>query len=305
MEDQVNFCQNEVVERIRECYPNESDKLIKLCYHGLAEPLGYYHPEMVQHLMGVDLEKERMLNLRLGYVFLSSYYFLLDAVVDEHLDNSDHCLYLTHLLSLAWDHFSEIFISAPPEQFSSFKRSFHELIHGNAKAIIDERDTFKSPLHYSEEYEYESIVGRSNSSLVLVEILNCLSTVCKTQTADIKKIVKDFAFYVQLGDDLADWRQDYHSCKYSGFLRELFSANSRILTEEEVEEAIYLSLVFENRCIKIINGLRHISSTLQQKYPGSGNALNLLIENHIARIKESLGNVIQIKLKVKKEMDVN
>lgn len=286
---------NFIYTALVEAYPEDAKALFQLCKHGLEQPLGIDHPLIVQDLIGVNLGQSELEKIQLAYVMITAYYFLLDAVVDKHLKKNLDSLYLTHFLALSCELFNDHIYSNQHINIADFKRSFHQLISENAKAIRTENEFSSNLLSYSEQKEYDSIVGRSNSSIILLEIIAVISN--SRNIDDVKEILKDFAFFVQLGDDLADWRDDLRAGNYTSFLRELFSKYNRILTEDELDEEIYLSNVFEARAVKIVKGLSQIIIRIEKRDNNKGKYLKLLIHNQIEKIKTLMVQVVEIKLK--------
>jgi hypothetical protein len=297
MEESKTTYQNTISKALHEAFPEDAKVLLRLCNHGLDQPLGFDHPFIIEDLVGKNLSEKDFENIRLAYVMVTAYYFLLDAVADDHLENKLHSLYLTHLLTLACQKFDEVIFSNPHIDSSKFNKIFHQLISENAKAIRLENEFASNPFSYSEQNEYASIVGRSNSSIILLQIIATLTE--SDSTNDLEEILKDFAFFVQLGDDLADWRDDFKTKKYTSFLREIFSKHNRVLTEEELEEEIYLTTIFEARAVKVIKGLERITKQIEKRSSDKGKHLKLLIQLQIEKIKILMTHVIEIKLKAK------
>lgn len=286
-----------ILDALRETYPDDAEILFRLCNHGLEQPLGIDHPLIIQDLIGAKLNQNDFEKIQVGYVMITAYYFLLDAVADGHLDDKLNSLYLTHLLTLACQKFDEVIFSNSKVDFKNFNSTFQQLVSENAKAIRLENQFSSNAFTFSEEEEYSSIVGRSNSSIILLELIASL-----TQTnnkSKLKEVLRDFAFFVQLGDDLADWRDDYKAQKYSSFLRELFSKHGQILSESELEEEIYLTSIFEARALKVIKGLENTNRKIETVSESNGKYLKLLIQNQIEKIKLLMTQVIEIKLRFK------
>lgn len=283
-----------IYQTLNEAFPEDAEALIRLCNHGLEQPLGFDHPFIIQDLVGAKISERDFENIQLGYVMVTAYYFLLDAVIDEHLENKLDSLYLTHFMTLACQKFDNVIYSNPNINIGSFNKVFHQLISENAKAIRLENEYSSNPFAYSEQNEYKSIVGRSNSSIILLQIISMLTEI--NNTDDLRRILEDFAFFVQLGDDLADWRDDFKAKNYTSFLREIFSKYNTILTEEELEEEIYLTTFFEARIVKVINGLNAITVQIEKRSVDKGKYLIFLIEHQIEKIKSLMVQVVEIKL---------
>ena len=283
-----------ILNALRETFPDDAQALFQLCQLGLSEPLGLSHPHIVEDLIGGELDSDDHEHIQIGYVMITAYYFLLDAVVDGHLDDPLRALYLSHFLSLACRKFDKVIYSHPEKDFNRFNTEFYNLVSQNARAIRLENEFSANSLSYSEEKEYASIVGRSNSSIMLLELIGALTS--QSNTDQYKEILEDFAYYVQLGDDLADWREDYKANKYSTFLRELFAKHERILSEQELDEEIYLSGIFEARALTVINGLESTISKIEAIDKNNGSFLKEHIKRQIEAVKQLMTQVIEIKL---------
>lgn len=295
---QENLKNNQLIfDALNESFPTDAEALFRLCNHGMLHPLGIDHPNVIQDLIGIKLNQNDFEKIQIGYVMITAYYFLLDAVTDGHLDDILNTLYLTHLLTLACQNFDEVIFANRETDFKRFYAIFKKLVSENANAIRLENQFSSNPFSFSEDKEYSSIVGRSNSSIILLELIASLSNTSGTER--LKDILQDFAFFVQLGDDLADWREDYNAKKYSSFLRELFTKHNRMLTESELEEEIYLSSIFERRAVKVIKGLENTIDKIEAVSNTNGTFLKMLIRNQIEKIKLLLTQVIEIKLRLK------
>jgi len=283
-----------IFNALLEAFPDDAHALFRLCQLGLSEPLGLSHPEVVEDLMGVEIDGNDREKIQVGYVMITAYYFLLDAVVDGHLDDPLRALYLTHFLSFACQKFDEVINSYPDKDVERFNTEFNILVSKNARAIRLENEFSANSLSFSEEKEYASIVGRSNSSIMLLELIGVLTS--QSNMNQYKEILEDFAYFVQLGDDLADWREDYNANKYSTFLRELFTEHKRILSEQELEEEIYLSGIFEARALKVIKGLENTISKIEAIDKNNGSYLKAHIKHQVEAVKKLMTQVIEIKL---------
>jgi len=85
-------------ERLAELYPGQEDELFRFCLTSNQVPFGYSHPDTILDLVAPNTPIDD--NLRLFYVFLCSYYFLLDAGVDGDLPTRTSIIALTPLFHL-------------------------------------------------------------------------------------------------------------------------------------------------------------------------------------------------------------
>ena len=131
----------------------------------------------------------------------------------------------------------------------------------NARGNELEREFASAWLEPAVLEEFESIVARSNSFLFLFQVLT--EIVLERTESFLKQQLKTFVFYMQLGDDLTDWRKDFQTKHYTSFLRECFAELGRMPNEHELEGHVLLSGIFERRLERIILGFGHILRELQ------------------------------------------
>lgn len=281
---------------LSQIFPREVDALVTLCTNNSGYPLGFAHPDSFLELVGFELEEKLLLKLRTGYVCLSGYYFLLDAIIDEHLTDSPKALYLSHLLSATHLLFYEVCREINPSCQPRLSEIICSYISDNAEAVQAELRFQASPLVPAEVDEYMSIVGRSNSALLLYETLCAVSG--RAIDITILGLLNDLVYYLQLIDDLGDWREDYCSKRWTSLLRTCFSRHKRILDEAEVEEEIYLSGISERRLATAINGLTRVQNGFISLQGVSSTRLQLLIDTQTKKARASLEERVQLKLDV-------
>src|SRR6267154_1156613 len=215
-------------------------------------PYGFSHPDVLADITGGDLDAETQQDLRMGYVSLCAYYFLLDSIIDSHLENITDAVHLTPLISSACLSFVQVCKRLAPNHLDILTNFILTSVGENSAALSQEKHLWASPLEVSEHNEFESIIGRSNAFILLYKTL-CLVT-DKQFEPEIESLLKDLLFYFQLADDIGDWREDYRAGRFSSFLRHIFFSQGRLLDEQRLDEQVYLGGFFEAQTSKVIRG---------------------------------------------------
>ena len=281
-----------VSKRIKELFPDDSEDINRLCLGPEGVPFGLHHPDFFVTALKIALPPEALEQVRTGYVLLAGYYFLLDAIVDGHLSDPVDTLYLSHLLSGATAEFSTVCSSLAPQAISTLHTLICEYLAENSKALRDERGFRAEPLTIAEQEEFESIVGRSNAVLLLYAIL---SLVTRTRMDErLIGLVKELTYYIQLADDLGDWREDYGAARYTSLLRRCFHRREALLSEAALETELLLGGVFEERAATIVNGLDSLANDITQLgYPMP------FLRTYVAQQRERVYEVLKDRLHVK------
>lgn len=277
-------------------YPNDVPQLHALCVHRINYPLGFEHPKALAQMFDANINNEAFEELRLGYVYLCAYYFLLDATVDEHLSEKNAPLYLTHLLSASCSLFTNACLKSRPEALSDTHRLLFEHISQNANAIKLEILLNDTPLKDTPDQNYKSIIGRSNAVMFLYSILSFLSN--KSTDEQIVSILNDIVYYIQLGDDLGDWRKDYDGKRWTPFLRACFRRKGRLLNIQELEEEIHLTGFYEEYMANVINGLGEAKERLEKLSNINCCLLLKLINSHRNGFLDALSDLVALKFSV-------
>ena len=134
-------------------------------------------------------------------------------------------------------------------------------ISTNYAAVRDEICFQNTPLVVDESVEHESIANRSNCFFLLYQLATLLAQ--RPYCIQTVALLKDYAFYVQLADDLGDWRIDHQKQNYTSFLRQCFFDCGRLLSLGELEEYIYLKGKYETRLLQLISGLKQLINKLR------------------------------------------
>lgn len=247
---------------------------------------------MALAVLDIELPAAAIEEIRYGYVLLSGYYFLLDSVVDGHLLKTSDALYLTHLLSESMIAFEEASYLVG-RRLGDIAITLRRHINSNAAAILLESQTFDSPLTENHPSDYESIVGRSNSSLLLYYVLYELIGIEPDEV--LLGILRDFTFYVQLADDFGDWQEDFAGRRWTPFLRFCFSNIGKVGEESDLSTFIFIRGGYEMWVSRIIRGLREIRSRLNQHNASGLDLLSLWIDKKIDSYFTELASVLDVK----------
>ena len=287
---------------LSEDFPEVSAQILPLMLDSSGRPLMFGHIA----LMGPHIELNRSIptealsDIHCAYVYLSSYYFCLDAVVDGHSrgDNSSLsgarvALYLSHLMAGSVIRFQRA-LEGHAAAYSYFREQFCNLIARNALAVQTEgrfrAEIFEPRVHE----EFESIVGRANTFIFLFDLFGAITGSPLHPAA--RSQLEKFVYFEQLGDDLGDWRQDFRAIHYTSFLRTCFGELRKIPSEDELEEFVYLSGVYEERLICVIRGFDEIV-----RHPATSahlaSAFSDFVEQERARAVCSLEDFVSEKLR--------
>lgn len=274
-------------------FPKETDALVRLSLNEDGHPFCFNHIDLFHEMIGFPFKDEDRDELRMGYVTLSAYYFLLDAVIDNHLHNESDALYLSHFFSMAWHSFVTVAQRIRPDSLDELGTTFFKFISLNAQAVQNEAIFQQTPLIVNEEEEYESIVGRLNTFLLLYHILTLLTG--QPSEPKVTKILSDLLFYLQLGDDLGDWREDAQAKHWTSFLRLCFNHTGTPMSEEEIELAIFLDGLYEIRAAKIINGMEDLLCQLRDLPSLVSQHLQIFIFAHQEKLMNTLSEIVALK----------
>ena len=238
-----------------------SSDLLPLMLDDTGRPLMFNHMALVgpQAQLSRAVPREVLSDIHCAYVYLSSYYFCLDAVVDGHSRGPDRslagarvALYLSHLMAGAMIRFQRA-LQGHSAAYRYFLDHIRGLIVRNASAVQAESRFRDRPFEPRVEEEFANIVGRANTFIFLFDLLG-VTVSGNPLPPSARAQLEKFVYYEQLGDDLGDWRQDYRAGHHTSFLRTCFEEFRRLPSEEELEEFVYLSGVYEKRLVCVIRG---------------------------------------------------
>jgi len=289
---------NKFRKSIQEDFPKDKSNIFRLCINGMGLPVGYSHIDILLDSLNVKINKVLTEELRVGYIYLSGYYFLLDSIIDEHIENKEDCLYLTHLLSAAIYRFSKYVYLNYPTKSDKYINLLLTKISENAAAIKEEITYKSKPLQPKERDEFNNIIGRANSTFFLFELISITSN--KVISDKLKNIIYEFVYYMQLGDDLGDWRIDFKRKHWTSFLRVCFRKLGKIPKSlVTLEDFVYSSGIYEERSVNILKGFDKLLEQIDKKYP----KLRRFVLEQRNRLYNVLLEFIQTKLPYVKKQD--
>jgi hypothetical protein len=250
-------------------FPDDADALLQLCLLGgsLSFPVGFSHPQLLLELVPEESVPESAFeDMSAGYVFLCSYYFLLDSVCDHHVADSSSASYLTQLCMLA-----QYFITESLSHFDNEvkDRCFFEFtrhVSENSLAVRSEIQ-LRSQLCCDELSSNECDIGRSNVPLLLYRLLALISNVPTLEQEMVVEILKKYVLVRQKLDDLGDWRGDFLTQNYTPFLRSMLSRLELPFSESACEREVYLSGAYERELSLCIKNLVELRKMIVEKIP--------------------------------------
>lgn len=283
----------DITSYLDEHFPRDAGPLLELCLGSHGYPHGYHHVPMMAQLAGLEGgEGPGIRELRAGYVLYSSYVYLLDAVVDDHLPRPESLLYLTHLLAGGLQGFSAACREAAPEKLAEVEKLVRASISSNASAVCGELGTRVDPMSPAESRD--QVIERSNPFLLLYRLVTVIWD--RPFRQEIHDLLSDLAFQLQYADDLADWRQDLQRSKWTPTLRELNSRLGHPASEPEAERELYVNGLYERRIAELIGELDRISEDAR-RHAANRNALFLsMMERHRRRLVPLLETFLEIKV---------
>ena len=255
---------------------------------------------VLRSLLSNTNPQDTLEDVRTGYVFLAAYYFLLDAVVDGHLKDRLDAVYLSELLSGAYTLFSNACYRSAPRYLLNLNTTISQYLAANSQALLDEDGLHRASIQPDQRHGVYSIIGRSNAVLLLYAILCLISG--RPMNDRVVALVKKLTYYIQLTDDLGDWRDDYRAGRYTSLLRECFARHRIILSEPELESDLILGGVFEERSAIIINGLDSLIADI-----AAFDCAMDFLKSYIIRQRQRVAHMterLEIKIAGSSELDV-
>jgi len=166
----------------------------------------------------------------------------------------------------------------------------------NAYANVLEQKFELNKASQSRQEEFESIVGRSNSFIYLYTHL-CILNKTKPDLQVLKQL-ENLVYYLQLADDLGDWRTDYMRGHWTPFIHNIHQSQSLKgnASIAEIENIIFTKGIYEEELLKVIKGLSQIVLNLSNR-SNEGKKIILNINKKIDLVKQQLIQVTAAKLK--------
>jgi len=228
---------------------------------GIGDPIFYSHVPILIETFGREIDISVEFEITQFYVYLSSYYMLQDQLVDEQTSDKFAPLIAGLIISRATNRLERLcseFLA--PDEAKKTISYFHKSLSDNFNALRLEHLAYTDPTQVDNPSEYQNVVERANSVTFLLFLLG--RVVNKEVSNNFLSAIRSFIFVSQMGDNLCDWREDYHSQKWTLFLRKCLSAAGRISNEEELEEFVYLSGIYEEECINIMRAIVKVRDSI-------------------------------------------
>ena len=272
-------------EEIAHLFPRHVESVLRVVLNEVGAPLGYRHVEYLDSWSSPGLDASIARDLRTAYVLLASVVFAIDRLWDEQSQNEDDILYPSFLALSAAKILSAI------ESRSG--------IHGLVDAFLNSFDVFSLAMKMERSARISRNVDRHVDRNHLVNrsrlFIGLFEGICRLKgrpplDAEIK-ILEEFLFWMQRGDDLGDWREDYRTGHNSYFIRLSIQAHGeRPATEAEMEEYVYLSGAYEEKAKRIINGLHNIETVVRTG--SAGTTANVAFAAFVEKQRRSIDQVL-------------
>lgn len=202
--------------------------------------------------------------LHVAMCYLFAYIFCLDKLIDDQHAKSEKRLSNIALSSAIFCFLSgaQIRLKRAAELFelppNIFTDCLSKYMVEHFAALNDEVLAQSPPFNQQTLDEYQSIVGRSNAILFLYESISISCSLSFPNS--LKKLLEDFLYYRQIGDDVVDWEEDFHVGRYTGFIRE--NSSELYVTKESIEMAVYCDGGFERSISNVVNGINSVLKEL-------------------------------------------
>jgi hypothetical protein len=249
--------------------PSIANSLFRQCLSDSgSRPLCFDHPKLAVDCLAKGLlTPEQIDDLHCGYVYLCGYYFSLDSVVDGHArrpfaDEPVHnaAIYLGQLACLSHRRFLRALEKTAGFDQGVFDGHFHAALDQASGALLTEATFRQAALEPRTLEEFPSIVGRASCVPLLFRL--CAIAAGRALPEILDGALQKALCYMQLADDLGDWREDLRARRYTSFLRECFGELGRIGSEADVERLVYFGGHYERRLSLVVHGLDEIISEL-------------------------------------------
>ena len=263
--------------------------------NGSGNIIGYHHVDIFDSLFHPLLSFEERETLREMYVCLAGAIFATERIMDGQSKNiandvliSQQCI--ARSMKLAFDigiHKEEITPALMEELMIIFSTNRGVLLkERNDRLDLD--DGFDVARNAVSAFE------RGYLFLSLYRIVSMMKGMQPSQ--DVEGIIKDFLYYMQEGDDLGDWREDFESGRRTPILKRATSSIEGVPALSDVESFVYLSGFYEAEAQGIIRGLRDVverTGRLGRDFHGS--TMIEFIEKQIERISAVSNNFRRVK----------
>jgi hypothetical protein len=245
----------------------DAARLYDRCKHGGSTPLGASHPIVILELAGVEIGSQVMPTINIAYMLLTAYYFLLDSGTDGHPECPVDLADLTLLLSGAWAALIDVMGTLDDHRSDRMVECCLARMAENAAAIRLEADQIESWQARDEIDSRRSSIGRSNSALLLYELM-CV-TGGRERDPQVVAILEEYLAVIQESDDLDDWREDMCAGRWTPFLKRCAESGGDEPTLGAITRQVYLGGEYERQAARVIQGLNGVETDLA-RHLGNG-----------------------------------
>lgn len=282
-------------------FGSDSEELLPLflALHS-DRPLYLSHLPIVLHtLRAHHLEGSQLDELNAAYVYLTSSFYCVDALVDGHpqLDrNSSIELIATALplfISAACKHLQRAVLPDSNCRSDMLISLAHESLLELRNATKSESE-FCSNIERRVDFGQEAfhLAGRSATIIFLFKAVGYLANI--EVDSRILNCLRSILIAIQLGDDISDWRSDFNAGKWTPFLRQCSATGARKLID--FERLILIDGQFE---IALADVGKRLMTSLDyfpvDRY--SPTFLKKFIESQVGKVKLEIQRAIVEKMK--------
>ena len=272
-------------EQIAHLFPRHVESVLSIALNEMGAPLGYRHVEYLDSWSSPGLEASIARDLRMAYVLLATVVFAIDRLWDKQSQSDDDILYPGFLTLSAAKILSAI------ESRSG--------VRGLVDTFLDSFDHFSLAMKMERSARISQSLNHQVDRRHLVNrsrlFIGLFGVICRLKgrpplDAEIR-ILEEFLFWMQRGDDLGDWREDYQTGHNSYFIRLSIQAiGKRPASEAEMEKYVYLSGAYEDEATEIINGLQTIETAVRTG--SEGTTANPAFAAFVEKQRRSIAQVL-------------
>jgi hypothetical protein len=272
-------------EQIARLFPRHVESVLSIALNEMGAPLGYRHVEYLDSWASPGLEPSIARDLRTAYVLLATVVFAIDRLWDEQSTSDSDILYPGFLTLSAAKILSAI------ESRSG--------VQGLVDSFLDSFDDFSLAMKTERSARNSQSLDRRadrghlvNRSRLFIGLFGAICRLKGRQALDAEiRMLEEFLFWMQRGDDLGDWREDYKAGQNSYFIRLSIQAiGKRPTSEAEMEKYVYLSGAYEDEATEIINGLQNIETAVRTG--SAGTTANPAFAAFVEKQRQSIDQVL-------------
>lgn len=283
-----SWLESAIAEDFRPCPSIIVQNLVLSAPEKVAET----HVDAICELCKIAPSRSLRTELCVIHTYICVHSVVLDSISDGHPRNGTAFLEPGLILSIAYSRISKLYEPRLGKIPETILHRLVEMEWNLRSALLDEIKIRRMPLQLDVERDRASAVGRADSILVLLRIVETLSG--KSIDDTVASAVKEYAYCAQLADDLGDWREDFRRGNYSPILRTCFVEMGFVPTEEQLEEAMYLNGMYERRLVEVIRHFERLPKLVQGDRRDFRLTLELVIRER-RRLKTSLASFVAAK----------